>query len=129
MHPLIPAAPTPPPPPPRPALLRAFSCLVCPRGTCKSCSARRPGIHQPRGYSQAFDTHAIFYQINYAEDFTGKNKHIGTSVKDQKKLKRVVKACSRFYAFLFFTAYQARITWRNRELSGRESTFFYIILN
>ena len=26
------------------------------------------------------------------------------------------------YVF-FFTAYQARITWRNRELSGRESTF------
>ena len=127
MHPSIPAAPNPPPLPP--GLLRAFSCLVCPRRTCKFCSASRTGIHQPRGYSQAFDTHAISCQINYTEDFSGKTSILANLSRTKKKLKRVVKACSRFYAFLFFSAYQARITWRNRELSGRESTFFYIILN
>ena len=35
---------------------------------------------------------------NYTEGFTGKKKQIGSSVKDRNKLKRVVKACSRFYA-------------------------------
>ena len=58
-----------------------------------------PGICQPRGHSQAFDTHAVSYQnTTYTESFTGKKKQIGSSVKDRNKLKRVVKACSRFYA-------------------------------
>ena len=37
-------------------------------------------------------------EYNYPEDFAGKNKHISSSIKDRKKLKRVIKACSRFYA-------------------------------
>ena len=37
-------------------------------------------------------------EYNYTEDFAGKNKHISSSIKDRKKLKRVIKACSRFYA-------------------------------
>ena len=37
-------------------------------------------------------------ECNYTEGFTGKKKRIGSSVKDRKKLKRVVKVCSRFYA-------------------------------
>ena len=36
-------------------------------------------------------------ECNYTEGFTGKKNRIGSSVKDRKKLKRVVKACSRFY--------------------------------
>ena len=32
------------------------------RGICQFCSARGPGICQPRGYSQAFDMHAVSYQ-------------------------------------------------------------------
>ena len=32
------------------------------RDICQFCSARAPGICQPRGYSQAFDTHAVSYQ-------------------------------------------------------------------
>ena len=60
MHQSIPPAPNPPPP----GLLRAI-CLPCHSrrwGICKFCTARGPGICQPRGNSRAFDAHAVSYQ-------------------------------------------------------------------
>ena len=57
-----------------------------------------PGVGQPWGYSQAFKTHAVSY-LNITTNtraFYWKNKHTGLIVKDRKKLKRVVKTCSRF---------------------------------
>ena len=39
-------------------------------------------------------------------------RQIGSPVKDRNKLKRVVKACSRFYAYISSLLYQPRITWR-----------------
>ena len=60
------------PPPPR--LLRGI-CQPCQSrgwGICKFCAARGPGICQPR----AFDTHAVSYQYNYTEDFTGKTSRL-----------------------------------------------------
>ena len=48
MHQSIPAAPNPPPP-------RGW-------GICKFCAAKGPGIRQPQGQTQAFDTHAVSYQ-------------------------------------------------------------------
>ena len=60
---------------------------------CKFCAARR------RGHSRAFDTHAVSYQhITTHRGFYWERKQIGSSVKDRKKLKRFVKACSCFYA-------------------------------
>ena len=60
--------------------------------------SRATGICQPRGHSQAFDTHGVSYHnITKQRVLLGK-KHIGSSVKDRNKLKRVVKARSRFYA-------------------------------
>ena len=67
-------------------------------GICKFCSTRGPGICQPRGYSQAFDMHAVSYQNITTQRILLENKQIGSFVKDGKKLKRFVKACSRFYA-------------------------------
>ena len=52
------------PPPPPPGLLRGI-CLPCQSrwwSICKFCAARGPGICQPWGFSQAFDTYAVFYQ-------------------------------------------------------------------
>ena len=85
-----------------PRLLRGI-CPPChSRGwdICKSCAARGPGIWQSRGQPRAFDTQALSYRnIHYTEDFTGKKKkQIGSFVKDGKKLKRFVKACSRLFA-------------------------------
>ena len=68
-------------------------------GICKFCTARGPGICQLPGHSRSFDTHAVSYQnITTQRILLKKNKQIGSFVKDGKKLKRFVKACSRFYA-------------------------------
>ena len=57
-------------------------------------------MHQsiPPGQSQAFDTHAVSYQNITTQKVLLEKKQIGSSIKDRNKLKRVVKACSRFYA-------------------------------
>ena len=79
----------------------AFTRLVSPGGwgICKFCTARGSGICQPQGHSRAFDTHAASFQNKTTQKvLPKKKKQIGSSVKDRNKLKRVVKACSRFYA-------------------------------
>ena len=95
MHQSIPPAPRPPA-----GLLRGI-CTPCQsRGPsiCKFCTARGPGIRQPRGHSRGFDTHAVSYQNITTQKVLLEKKQIGSSIKDRNKLKRVVKACSRFYA-------------------------------
>ena len=51
-------------------------------------------------------------RIQLHKGFYWKKKRIGSFVKEAKQLKRFVKAC-----FAFLHCWQARITWRNRELS------------
>ena len=115
MHQSIPAWPSLPPPP---GLLR---------GICPPCQSRGWGIckfntypgagHLPTPGPYPFDTHAVSYQNISTQKVLQQKKQIGSSVKDRNKFKRVVKACSRFYAMHFFIAYQARITQRKLELS------------
>ena len=91
----------PPAPSPSPGLRRGIYHLVSPGGwgICKFCTARGSGICQPQGHSRAFDTHAASFQNKTTQKvLPKKKKQIGSSVKDRNKLKRVVKACSRFYA-------------------------------
>ena len=89
------------PPPPHPGLLRGI-CLPSQSsrgwGIYKFYTARGPGICQPPGHSRAFDTHAVSYQNITTQKVLLEKKQIGSSVKDRNKLKRVVKACSGFYA-------------------------------
>ena len=94
MHQSIPAAPSPP------RLLR---------GVCPPCHSQGWGISKfslpgdqafaNRGAIPPSFWHArgFLCEYNYTEDFTGKTS-ILSYVKHRKKLKRVVKACSRFYA-------------------------------
>ena len=67
MHQSIPAAPS------------------LPRATAEHlkifCSARGPGICHPRGYSRAFDTHAVSYQNITTQRILLEKKQIGSSVK------------------------------------------------
>ena len=101
MHQSIPPAPSPPPPLP-PGLLRGI-CTTCQSrgwGICKFCTARGPGIRQPRGHSRGFDTHAVSYQNMTTHKVLLKKKN-KSSIKDRNKLKRVVKACSRFLHAFF----------------------------
>ena len=92
MHQSITPVPSPP------GLLRGI-CPPCQSrgwGICKFCTARGPGICQPPGHSRAFDTHAVSYQNITTQKVLLEKKQIGSSVKNRNKLKRVVKACSRF---------------------------------
>ena len=112
MHQSIPPAPS--PPPPSPGLLR---------GIYKFCTARGLGICQPRGHSRAFDTHAVSYQNITIHMVLLEKKQIGSSVKDRNKLKRVIKACSRFYACISSLLVKPELHSENRSYR-RESTFF-----
>ena len=69
-------------------------------GICKVCTAWGPGIYQPRGHAQAFDLPAVSYQNITTQKVLLKKMQIGSSVKDRNKLKRVVKACSRFHMYV-----------------------------
>ena len=112
------AQPNPPPPPP-PGLLRGIfpPCQSRGWGICKFCTARGPGICQPRGHSRAFDTHAVSYQNITTQKVLLEKKQIGSSVKDRNKLKRVVKACSRFYACISSLLIKPELHSETRELS------------
>ena len=115
MHQSIPAAPSPPPP----GLLWGI-CPPCQSrgwGICKCCAARGPGICQPRGQPRAFDMHAVSYQYNYTEDFTGKTSRLAHLSRTAKKLKRFVKACSRFYACIFSLLIKPELHGETWELS------------
>ena len=98
MHQSIPPAPRPPHPPPGLLWGIHMPCQSRGWGICKFCTARWPGIRQPPGHSRGFDTHAVSYQNITAQRVLLEKKQIGSSIKDRNKLKRVVKACSRFYA-------------------------------
>ena len=93
------------------------------RGICKFCTARGPGICQPPGHSRAFDTHAVSYQNITTQKVLLEKKQIGSSVKDRNKLKRVVKACSRFYAYISSLLFKPELHSENRSY-GCESTCF-----
>ena len=108
-----------------PRLLRGICLPFQSRGwgICKFCYAREPCICQPRGYSRAFDTHAVSYQNITTQRVLLEKKQIGSSVKDRNKLKRVVKACSRFYACISSLLIKPELHSENRSYRC-ESTFF-----
>ena len=96
------------------------------RGICKFCAARGPGICQPRGHSRGFDTHAVSYQNIATQKVSLEKKQIGSSVKDRNKLKRVVKACSRFYACISSLLIKPELHSETRELSTWINVFWLV---
>ena len=116
------------PSPPPPGLLRGI-CPPCQSrgwGICKSCAALVPGICQPRGQPRAFDTHTVSYQNITTQRILLENKQIGSFVKDGKKLKRFVKACSRFYACISSLLIKPELHSGTRELSTWINVFLVI---
>ena len=84
-----------------PGLLRAFTRLVS-LGDGAFANFLLPGglaFANPGAIPRLSNTHAVSYQnVTTQRVLLEKKKQIGSSVKDRNKLKRVVKACSRFYA-------------------------------
>ena len=126
MHHSIPAAPSPPTPRATAGHLPAFS--VPGVGHCKFWAAWGPGICQPRGYSRAFDTHAVSYrnitrQRILPKKKNKKKKQISSSAQGQGVVK-TVKACSRFYACISSLLIKPKLHSETRELSTWINVFW-----
>ena len=96
MHQSFPAAPSPPPP----GYCGAFARLVSPRGGAFANFALPEGreFANPGAIPELLTRTRFFYQNITTQRVLLEKKQIGSSAKDRTKLKRVVKACSRFYA-------------------------------
>ena len=121
MHRSIPAAPSSPPPR---ATTGYFPTLSVP-GVGHLQILRCPGaghLPTPGTTSSFWHARGFLSEHNYTEVFYWKNKQIGSSVKDRKKLKRFVKACSRFYACISSLLIKPEL---HSEIGSyrRESTF------
>ena len=101
MHQSIPAAPDAPICPP--CQSRAWSI-------CKFCVAQGPGICQPRGQPQAFDTHAVSYQHITTQRILLKKQADWLICQEQEKIEEVCKGMFSILCMHFFIACQARIT-------------------
>ena len=88
-----------PAPPPRATAGHLLALSVPGVGHLQILCCSGAGHLPTRGQPRAFDTHAVSYQNITTQRILlkKKNKQIGSFVKDGKKLKRFVKACSRFY--------------------------------
>ena len=129
MHQLIPAAPSPP------ANTGSLPALSFPGVGISKFSLPGDRAFANRGAIPLSFWHArgFLCEYNYTEDFTGKTS-ILAYVKDRKKLKRVVKACSPLYAcissLLFKPELQSEIGYWIKFLSilFEEHPFIIILL-
>ena len=117
MHQSNPAATSPP------GLLRGI-CPPCQSrgwGICKFCAAWAPGILPTPSFY--FNTHTISYQNITTQRILLEKEADWLIVKDGKKLKRFVKACSPFYACISSLLIKPEL---HSEIGSyrRESTFF-----
>ena len=106
-----------PPSPPPPGYCKAFARLVSPGGVGHLQILHCPGTgHLPTPGPLASFWHARSFlsEYNYTEGFTGK-KQTGSPVKDRNKLKRIVKACSRFYAYISSLLIKPELHSENRK--------------
>ena len=96
----IPAVPSTPLPPPPLGYCRAFARLVSPRGGAFANFVLPGGqaFANPRVIPKLLTRTQFPIKIKLYRGFYWKNKHTGSSVKDRKQLKRVLKPCSQFYA-------------------------------
>ena len=106
-----------------------FSCAQPPRellrGICKFCTARGPGICQPRGHSRAFDTYAASYQnITTQKVLLEKTQIIAHLSRTGINCSRVVKACSRFYASISSLLIKQELIHCENRSCRCGSTFF-----
>ena len=81
----IPAAPNPPPPSPPATLEHLPTLSVLGVGHLQILrAAQGPGIGQPRGQPQTFDTHCFLSAYNYTVDFNGKTSRLAHLSRTEK---------------------------------------------
>ena len=107
LHQSIPAAPC---PSPRATAGHLPALSVPGWGICKFCTARGPGICQPRGQPRAFDTHAVSYQNITTERISLEKQADWLIWQGWEKNEEVCKGMFSILCMHFFIAYQARIT-------------------
>ena len=127
----IPVAPSTPLPPPRATAERGSfpPCESRGCGICKFCTARGPGICQPRGQPRAFDTHAVSYQNITTQRILLEKQAVWLIWQGWGKMKRFVKACSRFYACTSSLLIKPELHSETRELSTWINAFLVIELS
>ena len=112
MHQSIPTAPSSPPPP-------GYCGGICP--PCQSRGGAFANFAVPGGKAFANSRaiselwHAVSYQNITTEKVLLQKKQIGSPVKDRNKLKRNLRACSRFYAYIFSLLFKPELHSRNRS--------------
>ena len=127
MHQSIPAEPSTPPPPPPPEYCGAFAHIVSAGGGAFANFVLPGGQAPPRGHSQAFDTHAVSYQIIATKRISLGKKADWLICQGQEKIEEGCKGMFLILCMRFFIGYQARITQRNRELLTWINIFGYWI--
>ena len=102
--------------------------LSFPRGRTLA-NFRCPGIgHLPTpGPPPSFwHVRGFLSEYNYTEDFTGKISILAHLSRTEKKLRRVVKACSRFYACISSLLIKPELLSEIGSY-GHKSTFFWLL--
>ena len=129
MHQSIPPAPS-PPPPPTPGYCGGFARLVRPRGGAFANFSlpRGRAFASPGAIPELSNTNAVSYQNITTKRVLPEKKRIGSSVKDRNKLKRVVKACSRFYACISSLLIKPKLHSEIEELSMWINVFWLLKL-
>ena len=102
---------------PPPGLPRGISPPFQSRGwgICKFCTARGPGICQPQGYSQAFDTLAVSYQNIATQWILLEKRQIGSSFKDSGLYRHILDFMHAFLHCLLSQNYIAKLGSYRRE--------------
>ena len=112
-------------PTPKPGLMGAFVRLVSPGGGAFAKFALPVGraFANPGATPSFRHARGFLSKYNYT-GFYWKNKQIGSFFKDGKKMKRFVKACSRFYACISSLLIKLEL---HSEIGSyrRETTFFF----
>ena len=120
MHQSIPAASS---APSSPGYCRAFARLVSPGGGAFA------NFALPGGWAFAnpeLDTDAVSYQNIATQRILLQKQRLGHLLRTGKKLRRFVKACSRFYACISSLLIKPEL---HREIGSyqRESTYFWLL--
>ena len=97
----------------------AFVNFALPVGRAFANPGATPSFRHARGFLSKY---------NYTEDFTGKTSRLGHFSRTGKKMKRFVKACSRFYACISSLLIKPEL---HSEIGSyqRETTFLFWLLN